>query len=256
MSEMTTVPPLQGYSDEVSQHIAKERERVGLLGEIRAVIFGMQDGVLTSIGVVAALGGAAVGNHVVLIAGFAQAVAGMVSMAAGEYISTKSQRQVYEAEIAREEEEVRQRPDEAREEIRLLLIEEGLSAADAADVANKITTSRHSWLKTMVEKELRLTAEEPGGPLRGAAFMAVAYLLGGILPVVPYLFLQGTTALLTAVVIGALALAAMGVSKALLAERNPLISTLEVWAIGAATCLIGYGLGTLLPRLLGAPSAI
>lgn len=236
----------------VQEHISEERRRVDLLSEIREVIFGMQDGLLTSVGVVSAIGGAVDNNWFVLVAGFATAFAGTISMAAGEYISSKSQREVYQAEIDREREEVRARPDEAHQEIKELFQREGLSAEDAHVVAHKLATSEESWLRTMVEKELGLQVDEHGSPLRGALFMAVSYLFGALVPIVPYLLLAKDTALLLSLGLTGLVLFAIGAGKAVIAQRNPLVSGLEVVAIGALSGGAGYFLGTIIPPLLGA----
>lgn len=238
----------------VKGHISEERRRVGLLGEIREIIFGMQDGLLTSVGVVAAIGSAVADVWFVLVAGFATALAGTISMAAGEYVSSKSQREVYEAEIARERQEVRERPEEAHEEIRQLFQEEGLSAEDAHLVADKLATSEESWLRTMVEKELGLIVEEHGSPLRGALFMGISYFVGAMLPVLPYLLVARQSALPIALAAAGLVLFGIGAGKALLAQRNPLISGLEVMAIGALSGGAGYLLGTVFPTLVGAPA--
>jgi VIT1/CCC1 family predicted Fe2+/Mn2+ transporter len=237
----------------VRQHISEERRRVDLLSEIREVIFGMQDGLLTSVGVVSAVGSAVDNNWFVLVAGFATAFAGTISMAAGEYISSKSQREVYEAEIEREREEVRDRPDEAHQEIKELFEREGLTPDDAHVVAHKLATSEEAWLRTMVEKELGLLVDEHGSAARGALFMGVSYLFGALVPILPYVLLAQDTALFISLGLTGLVLFGIGVGKALIAQRNPLTSGLEVTAIGALSGGAGYLLGTVIPSLLGAP---
>lgn len=237
----------------LEQHLSQERRRVDLLSEIREVIFGMQDGLLTSVGVVSAIGSAVDNAWFVLVAGFATAFAGTISMAAGEFISSKSQREVYEAEIERERVEVRERPDEAHEEIKELFRREGLTAEDAHVVARKLATSEEAWLRTMVEKELGLQVDEHGSPLRGALFMAVSYLLGALVPILPYLALAQSPALLVSLALAGAVLFAIGAGKALIARRNPLASGLEVVALGAFSGGAGYFLGSVFPTLLGAP---
>lgn len=237
----------------LTRHIQEERRRVGLLGEIREVIFGMQDGLLTSVGVVAAVGSAVTETWFVLVAVIAAGFAGTISMAAGEYVSSKSQREVYEAEINREREEVRDRPQEAYDEIVHLFQEEGLSREDSEAVARRVMSSEESWLRTMVAKELGLVVIEHGSPLQGAIFMGVAYFIGALIPIVPYLLLPAGQALPIALGVAGLVLFGIGAGKALLAERSPITSGLEVVAIGAFAGGAGYLLGTLLPTLLGAP---
>jgi VIT1/CCC1 family predicted Fe2+/Mn2+ transporter len=240
--------------EEIAAHIAEERRRVTLLGEVREAIFGMQDGLLTSVVVVSAVGAAVNEVWFILLVGFATALAGTVSMAVGEYISSRSQREIYDAEIAGEREEVEQRPEEARAEISLLFQEEGVPEADAEEIADRICKYPHSWLKTMVEKELFLVLEEPASALQGALVMGVCYFVGGMLPVLPYLILRGFPALATSVGVTALTLFAIGVAKARPARQNPLRSGLQIMALGALSGAAGYMLGDVLPHLLGAPN--
>ena len=245
-------PPLA--REDIAAHIAQERRRVAWLGEVREAIFGMQDGLLTSVVVVSAVGAAVSEVWFILLVGFATALAGTVSMAVGEYISSRSQREIYEAEIAGEREEVETRPDEARAEISLLFQEEGVPESDAEELADRICKYPYSWLKTMVEKELFLVLEEPAGALQGALVMGVCYFVGGLLPVLPYLMLRGLPALAASVGVTALALFAIGVAKARPARQNALISGLQITALGAFSGVAGYMLGNVLPQLLGAPS--
>jgi VIT1/CCC1 family predicted Fe2+/Mn2+ transporter len=224
---------------------------VSALGEVREVIFGAQDGLLTTLGIASAVGTASDSGAAVLVAGISAAFAGTVSMLAGEYISSKSQRDVYLAEIEREREEADERPLETELEIRLLFEEEGLSPEDAAIVAEKLANSKQSRLKTMVEKELRLVLDEEATPVRGAAFMAASFFLGALAPVVPYALLPVSGALFVSIGVTLVVLFAIGVGKAIAAESNKLRGGLEIMGVGALAGLAGYILGTLLPHLLG-----
>ncbi len=229
--------------------MSQRRRDVERLGRIREFVFGTQDGLLTTLGLVSGVSGATTSHYAVLAAGFAEAVAGMVAMAAGEYISSRSQAQVYQAEIEAERVEVHRDPEDEREEISVLFQEEGLSAENAATVADLIATSEESWLKTMTEKELGLTVADPGGVLTGAGIMGGAFLLGAAVPILPYIFATGTPALLISVALTLLMLAGMGVGKARLARVNPVTSALEVVVIGSVAAIASYLLGTLLPHI-------
>lgn len=232
--------------------MSHRRAEVERLGRVREFVFGMQDGLLTTLGVVMGVSGATTSHNAVLVAGMAEAVAGMVAMAAGEYVSSRSQAQVYRAEIEAEREEVRKDPAGELEEIQVLFQEEGLSAERAQAVAALIATSEDSWLKTMTEKELGLTAADTSGALTGAGIMGGAFLLGAAVPILPYLFWTGLEAVLTSVALTLLVLCAIGAGKARLARVNPLTSALEVAAIGSAAALVGYFVGTLIPHVLHA----
>jgi predicted membrane protein (TIGR00267 family) len=188
----------------------------------------------------------------VLIAGFAEAVAGMVAMASGEFISSRSQAQVYQAEIETERAEVVKDPEGEREEVRVLFQEEGLTPERADQVARLITTSEDSWLKTMTEKELGLTAVNASAALAGALVIGGAFLLGATVPILPYLFLSIRAALFASIGLTLAVLCALGLGKARLARVNPLRSTIEVVVIGSLAAAVSYLFGTLLPHLLHA----
>jgi VIT1/CCC1 family predicted Fe2+/Mn2+ transporter len=233
------------------KHITEERNRVSLLGEVRSIIFGAQDGLISILGLVASIGAATNSNQAVLIGGLGGAFAGMISMAAGEYISTKSQRDVYKNEIAREVEETESRPEETYHELRWLFEQEGMSKEDAELVARKITNVRQTAAKTMIEKELGIVAEDSGSPLRSAGFIALAYFIGAAVPVLPFVFLPVTAAVIVASIATLVALFAIGASKAKISEGRVFISGLEVAAIGALAAIAGYIFGSLIPGLLG-----
>jgi VIT1/CCC1 family predicted Fe2+/Mn2+ transporter len=242
--------------EEAIDHISAERKRIGWLGEIREAIFGMQDGLLTSVGLVSAIGTAVTDTWLILLVGLASALAGTISMAVGEYISSRSQREIYEAEIADERQEIEERPAEARAEISALFQEEGVSEEDAEAIADRLRKYPKSWLKTMVEKELFLVLEEQAGALQGALVMGACYLVGGLLPVLPYIVLKGTPALLLSIALTALALFAIGFGKALPAKQNPFRAGLQIMVLGTLSGGAGYLLGRIFPTLVGAPAGL
>src|ERR1700736_1109693 len=152
----------------IKQHLDAERKSTGRLSEIREAVFGAQDGLTSVLAVVSTVGGATGQPFAVLVAGFAATLAGIFSMAAGEYMSSKSQREIFEAQIATEAKEVEERPGEAEAEVAFMLEEEGLGADAARRVARELATSKNVLLKTMVEKELGLAVDEDAKAVRGA----------------------------------------------------------------------------------------
>src|SRR5205807_3233525 len=152
----------------LANHLAVERRQASVLSEIREAVFGAQDGLTSVLAVVSTVGGATGQTYPVLVAGLAATLAGVFSMAAGEYMSSKSQREIFEAQIATEAQEVEERPGEAEAEVAFLLQEEGLAPAAARRVASELATSKNVLLKTMVEKELGLSVDEDANALRGA----------------------------------------------------------------------------------------
>jgi vacuolar iron transporter family protein len=238
-------------------HLAEERQKHSLLGEIREAIFGAQDGLVSTLAVVSTVAGASGDNrYPVLIAGIASGLAGVFSMAAGEYMSSKSQREIFEAQIVGEREEVAERPGEALAEMAYMLEEDGLPREQASSVAGVIAQHPEVLLKTMVEKELGLTGEHAeGSPLQGAMVMGGAFGLGAVVPIVPYLLLGVEVAIWGSVAATAAVLFGIGVVKSRWTRRNWLVSGVEILLLGAVAGIAGFFFGNLLPGLLGAPVA-
>ena len=250
MAEQTS-PTRHLDRDWLRQHLADERRESNLLGEIREALFGMQDGLVSTLAVVSTVGGATGERYPIVVAGIASALAGVFSMAAGEYLSSKSQREIYLAQIENEREEVRDRPDEAEAEVAFLLESEGLTAEAARRVAAELAREPKVLLKTMVEKELRLVVEEGHGPLQGAIIMGTSFGLAALVPIVPYLLLPASGAVWVSLILSGLVVFGIGVVKARWTKRNPIGSGLEVVALAAFGGIAGYFFGSLLPGLLG-----
>jgi VIT1/CCC1 family predicted Fe2+/Mn2+ transporter len=228
-----------------------EKERIAARSRIRQFMFGSLDGLLVPLGVVSGVAGGTANSKIVVIAGAAEAFAGALSMGAGEYLSGKSEAQVQQAAIRDEEEEIAAIPDIEKLEIELLFENEGLSPSDADLVAAKVTSSHRSWLNTMVEKELGLSAEPEGSALKDSLAMGASYLLASLVPLGPYLFLAVRPAFVVSVALTIVALLLIGLVKGRLAVMSLWRSALEVVAIGLASAAGGYLLGTLVPHLIG-----
>jgi predicted membrane protein (TIGR00267 family) len=245
-------PSAEAYEAEwLKQHLAAERRSNSLLSEIREAIFGAQDGLTSVLAVVSAVGGATGEVYPVLVAGLAATLAGVFSMAAGEYMSSKSQREIFEAQIAQERLEVDERPGEAEAEVAFLLTEQGLAPAAARRVAKELASNRTVLLKTMVEKELGLAIDEDANALRGAVIMGVSFGLAALVPILPYLLVPVQTAVYVSVGLSGLVLFGMGALKSRWTRRNWVISGLEIFGLGAFAGVAGYLFGTALPAALG-----
>jgi VIT1/CCC1 family predicted Fe2+/Mn2+ transporter len=238
----------------IKAHVAEERRSAALLGDIRELIFGAQDGLVSTVAVVSAVAGASGDRFAVLVAGLATALGGVFSMAAGEYLSSKSQREIFEAQIAGERNEVETRPGESEAELAYMFEEDGLPPDKAAHVAGVVAEHPDVLLRTMVEKELALHVDEhAGSPLQGALVMGLAFGFGALVPILPYLLLPIQTATWVAVIATGAVLFGIGLAKSRWTRRNALRSGLEILLIGAAAGIIGYFFGNVLPPLLGAP---
>jgi predicted membrane protein (TIGR00267 family) len=230
------------------EKLFRERQRVARLSQVREVVFGMQDGLLTTLGVVTSVIGATSNNATVLVAGFAEAIAGALAMSAGEYQASKAQRELHAAEIAQERRELEESPQEERHELRAIFQREGLSRESAEAVTELLSEHPELLFRTHVEKELGLRVEEFETPARNALVIGLSFLVSALIPIFPYLFLAPNSALLLSVALTIVALAAIGIGKAAISHRRYARSALEVVAIGLAAAVLTYLLGTFVPR--------
>lgn len=246
--------PASAYGrDWVEAHLADERRKASLLGEIREAIFGAQDGLVSTLAVVSTVAGASANRVPVLVAGIATALAGVFSMAAGEYMSSKSQREIFAAQITGEREEVLERPGEAEAEMAFMLEEDGLPRPVASTIATTLASHPEVLLKTMVEKELGLAGEHAeGSPFQGALVMGTSFGLGSLVPVLAYLVLPIGVATWAAVVASAAVLFGIGVLKSRWTRRSWLRSGVEILILGAVAGIAGFLFGNVLPSVLGA----
>jgi len=228
-----------------------EKAKIARLSRIRQFMFGSLDGLLVPLGVVSGVAAGTANTKIVIVAGVAEAFAGALSMGAGEYLSGKSEAQVQAAAIRAEIDEIEAIPDIERREIELLFMDEGLTAEDSAVVAAKVTTSRRSWVNTMVEKELGLSAEPAENRLKDALAMGLSYIVASVVPLAPYFFLPIKGAFALSVVLTAVVLIALGAVKGRLAKMSLLRSAAEVVVVGIASAAGGYLLGTLVPLIIG-----
>jgi len=214
-------------------------------GALRAAVFGVNDGLVSNASLVMGFAGSGAGASVILFAGLAGLVAGALSMAAGEYVSMSSQRESYEREIALEDIELRDDPEAEAEELALIYRAKGMDREDAEHLAVVIMKDRETALDTMAREELGIDPDELGSPWSAALSSLVAFALGAIVVVLPYLFGSGTAALVTAVALAAIALFTVGAVLGLLNGRSGLRSGARQLLVGGGAALVVFGIGHL-----------
>ncbi|HKC14447.1 MAG TPA: VIT1/CCC1 transporter family protein, partial [Patescibacteria group bacterium] len=180
-----------------------------------------------------------------------EALAGAFSMATGAFLASQAERQVHLHEIAKEKEEIRKYPKEEKEELALLLREDGLSEESAKEVVKILGRSQKAFLNTMIQKELGLEPNPPGTPTKDAVFMGFSYLLSAIIPLFPYFFFTGIQAIIFSIGATLIALFLIGVAKGKVASLPYFKSGVQVLLVGAGSGIGGYFIGILLPHLLG-----
>ncbi len=224
-------------------------------GALRAGVFGVNDGLVSNTSLVMGFAGSGASASVILFAGLAGLLAGALSMAAGEYISMRSQREAYQREITLEEQELRDDPQAEAEELALIYRAKGLDAEEAERVATTIMKDRDSALDTMAREELGLDPDELGSPWSAALSSLGAFAAGAVVVVVPYVFSSGRTALIAAIALASLALFSVGAVIGVLNGRGGLRSGMRQLLIGGGAALlvyvIGRGVGTLTGVQLG-----
>lgn len=223
------------------------------LGAVFGVVSGMAGATATHLNTAATNASAATAaavdplqsGKVVLTAGLIAMLASALSMGASAFMASKSEREVYEAEIAREKLEIEQSPEHEKEELQLLFQLKGLSESEAQLMADRIAANPDQFLKTMAQEELGLSQRHFPNPLTGAFSAALSTGIGGSLPIIPFFFTRGLPALLCSAAIGLLAHFAVGAAKSLVTARSWWASGLEMTAIGFLTGGVTYAIGVL-----------
>ncbi|HEV8584114.1 MAG TPA: VIT1/CCC1 transporter family protein [Methylomirabilota bacterium] len=231
--------------------LATEPKRIERLASIREVVFGAQDGLVSTFAVVAGLAAAGVGPLVVLLGGAVSAMAGVLSMSIGTFLSSRAQRQLYESELDRERREIRDHAGEEIAELIAALAARGMTRAEAAEVARRIGRHPDILLSALAIFELGLAPQRLGAPVRDALVMAVAFGGASLVPLLPFMVGTGLPALGVSAALTLSALFCVGVLKARVAGVSALRSGLEVAVLAAASGLISFGLGRLASVVLG-----
>ena len=235
-----------------TREVDRERFRVANLGRLREVVFGAQDGILSTVALVTAVavGVGASGTSTVLVAGLAAALAGMISMATGAYLGSRAEQDVQRSEIEREALELEENPAEELAELVVIFQREGKSFAEAQALAEEISQDKDLWLNTLVEKELGISAEETTNPIKDGLVMGASFIIAALIPIWPYFFFDGSLAISVSVIGALTGLFVLGMGKGRLVQRSPLLQGFEILVIGAVSAGLGFILGDLIPRII------
>jgi VIT1/CCC1 family predicted Fe2+/Mn2+ transporter/rubrerythrin len=223
--------------------LGRERWHVRGTGWIGDAIYGVNDGLGAVFGIVSGMAGYTGGSQVVLAAGLAGTLASALSMGAGAYLSSKSQREVYESEVSRERAEIEEDPHEEALELELFYQLKGFSPEEAHALAERLQKEPKQFLRTLVHEELGLSEETFPNPWRSTLSASVSTAIGGFIPIVPFFFAIGMPAVIASFVISTVAHFAVGASKALVTTRPWWASGLEMTVVGIIEAAITYGVG-------------
>jgi VIT1/CCC1 family predicted Fe2+/Mn2+ transporter len=223
--------------------------RAGNTGTVRAAIFGVSDGLVSNAALVMGIAGATTASgqgSFVVLAGVAGLLAGAFSMAAGEYVSMRSQTELLERQIELERAELEAMPEEEEAEIAAIYHARGFPDDEAKAIAKRLMADPKVALDTLVREELGLDPEELGSPWGAAISSFLAFAVGAFVPLLPFILLTASTALFASIALTAVALFSVGAAVSLLTGKSAIYTGVRQLAIGAAAAAITYAVGSLI----------
>ena len=214
---------------------------------LRAAVLGSNDGLVSNMSLVMGVAGAAVSNDTILLTGTAGLLAGAISMALGEWLSVQSSRELNQRQIELETEELEASPEEEKKELVLLYQAKGMNAADAQKLADKAFESPETAIDAIITEELGIDKDELGGSAWEAATASfILFAIGAIIPLYPFIFLDGRSAILLSIGSSVVGLFGIGAAITLLTGKSILFSGFRQVAFGLVAAAVTYGIGTLI----------
>ncbi len=239
-------PPPSGAEHEGARHRGASQG-----SNLRAAVFGVSDGIVSNASLILGVSGAIADPHALAVAGFAGLLAGASSMAAGEYVSVRSQRELFEYQIGLERDELAEYPEEEAAELALIYRARGLSDEEARKLAKSLMADPDRALDTLARDELGLDPASLGSPWSAALYSFLAFAVGAALPLLPLLLSSGQRAVVLSAGIAFCALFAVGATLSLFTGRSALLSGARLALIGTAAAAATYGIGRLFGVAVG-----
>ncbi len=241
-----TAPPSPVPPDDYQNHLGKARQYM------RDIILGVNDGLVSTFLLVAGVVGAGLDSTQVLLTAIAGAFAGMISMGAGEYVATKSQEEVFAAEMELEAQHLREHRDHERDELRYMFGNMGLVEHDLETVVEIIDGSDEAMLGVMAGLEFGVVDAEKRSPYTAGLASAALFLAGALPSVLPFVILDDpTTALFVAAILSGLGLIVVGATKTMMTKTNPILSALENLGIGFVGGTLSFLVGQFFESFIG-----
>jgi VIT1/CCC1 family predicted Fe2+/Mn2+ transporter len=209
-------------------------------------VFGINDGLVSNASLIMGMAGAAAEPRTLLLTGVAGLLAGAFSMAAGEYVSVRSQREVFEYQIGLEREELDEYPQAEADELALIYETKGMDRDDAQRLAQTLIADPERALDTLAREELGLNPDELGSPWGAATWSFLAFAAGAFIPLLPFLIGEGQRAFFVSMALAAASLFGVGATLSFFTGRSALASGLRMLAIGAAAGAATYAIGSLI----------
>ncbi|MFY9457863.1 MAG: VIT1/CCC1 transporter family protein [Candidatus Spechtbacterales bacterium] len=222
------------------------------IGEfLKDAVYAANDGVITTFAVVAGVVGASLDPIVILVLGFANLFADGISMASGNYLGTKSEKGLYSKERERNRRLLREDKEKYKKRISAFLESKGYADSDLRGLAELITHNEKFALDFMMHEEIGLVEQEEARPLKGAMVTLAAFMLAGLVPLVPYIFFTASAnAFLYASIFTAIALFGIGAARSIFTEKSWFSSGLEMFLVGGLAAVVAYGIGFGVSRII------
>ncbi len=215
-------------------------------GTARAAIFGVSDGLVSNVALITGVAAADTGSSSVVVAGVAGLLAGAASMAAGEYVSVKAQSELIEYELDRERESIAKKPQLETRELAAIYAKRGMDKDQAMQMAEAVHEDPEVALEVHAREELGVDPSETGQPVAAALSSFVAFSVGAFIPLLPWLFSDGTGTLIASIVLGLIAASAVGFALAHFTGKSKLRTIARQVLLGSAACALTWLIGTLL----------
>lgn len=208
---------------------------------IRDIVIGMSDGLTVPFALAAGLSGAVSSTSIIVTAGLAEIAAGSIAMGLGGYLAARSDAEHYVSERKREQMEIKEKTEAEKEEIRGIFVSYGLTAEESTPIVEALSKRPDAWVDFMMRFELGLEEPDPKRALTSALTIAASYIVGGLIPLSPYILLPvARTALLISVVATLLALLIFGYIKGRFTGTRPLRSGLQTALIGGLAAAAAF----------------
>jgi VIT1/CCC1 family predicted Fe2+/Mn2+ transporter len=241
---MSAAPQSLGAKGLLDSILKRERWHGRGGGWVADAIYGVNDGLGAVFGIVSGVAGATNNQqHYILVSGLAGMLASALSMGAGAYLASKSEREIYEAEIAREKAEIEENPEEEIEEMALFYQLQGFAPEESQRMAERLATQPEQMVQAMAQSELGLSQQHFPNPWRSAFSAALSTAVGAFIPIIPFFFMTGFAAVMAAFIVSILAHFAVGAVKSLITIRSWWASGLEMTLVGVIEAVVTYGLG-------------
>ena len=216
---------------------------------VRDIVIGMSDGLTVPFALAAGLTGAVDSAAIVITAGLAEIAAGSIAMGLGGYLAARSDFEHYESELRREHKEIVEIPEEEKLEVEQVLVDFGLSKVECAPIIEALARRPDDWVRFMMRFELGIEAPDPKRAVSSAVTIALAYIAGGLVPLLPYMFLSDCrSGFAVSVVLTILALFVFGFVKGRFTSQKPLQSGLQTVLIGGLAAGVAFGVARLISR--------